>query len=494
MTFVLTLFYIAFSLLSVDVLPDFLGEIHIIWILGVLLILGSIPGISRSGLLKLPNTYLVTGILFAATLSIAGTGWLGGALDTFIGFVPIIFTYYFIVIGFQKPGRLIAMTYVLFAVLLFILVQGTRAEMTGNFVSPYLIQEGLSGGLPLYRHRGLGVLSDPNDLAQVLVTTLPLLWLRWKKDAMASNLLLTILPAAVLMFGVYQTHSRGGIVALIAVMIYAFKDKLGLVKGGILAGVCSMAVLALGFAGGRNMSNDDGERVSLWGQALEVFKSHPLFGIGMGRFADYSDIGLTAHNSYVLCLAELGIIGYFFWMGSIVVSWNGLSSMLPKKRKPAVDGEDPQDTDGAPVQAEEPAMAGMRRSMQSVSAPSFALAGSGAMAFSPAGGAGEIVLPASLQGNPYAEEEEHFDEEQLVYSAKILHAAFVGLLVSAFFLSRTYSMIFYVLFGMTGALQRMYGTQHPEVRVALMPLFKRVALIIVGSIVALSLFVRLHGV
>ena len=29
---------------------------------------------------------------------------------------------------------------------------------------------------------------------------------------------------------------------------------------------------------------------------------------------------MTAHNSYLLCAAELGLIGYFFWMSILVVT------------------------------------------------------------------------------------------------------------------------------------------------------------------------------
>ena len=42
-----------------------------------------------------------------------------------------------------------------------------------------------------------------------------------------------------------------------------------------------------------------------------MLKSHPLFGVGFGNFAD--NAGLTAHNSVVVCAAELGLFGLFFW-------------------------------------------------------------------------------------------------------------------------------------------------------------------------------------
>ena len=44
-----------------------------------------------------------------------------------------------------------------------------------------------------------------------------------------------------------------------------------------------------------------------------MFLSHPLFGIGPGLFAD-NNANLTAHNSFVLVIAEMGIVGYTIWL------------------------------------------------------------------------------------------------------------------------------------------------------------------------------------
>jgi O-antigen ligase len=49
-----------------------------------------------------------------------------------------------------------------------------------------------------------------------------------------------------------------------------------------------------------------------------MLKSEPLLGVGYGQFLDHHT--LTAHNSFVLCFAEAGLIGYFFWLGIIVVT------------------------------------------------------------------------------------------------------------------------------------------------------------------------------
>ena len=51
----------------------------------------------------------------------------------------------------------------------------------------------------------------------------------------------------------------------------------------------------------------------LWGEGLEILRAHPLFGVGLGNMHDFTDEYLTAHTSVVVCAAELGLFGLYFW-------------------------------------------------------------------------------------------------------------------------------------------------------------------------------------
>src|ERR1039458_6098880 len=44
-----------------------------------------------------------------------------------------------------------------------------------------------------------------------------------------------------------------------------------------------------------------------------MLKSHPLFGVGFNQMPDKTTNGMTAHNSVVVCAAELGLFGLYFW-------------------------------------------------------------------------------------------------------------------------------------------------------------------------------------
>ena len=97
-----------------------------------------------------------------------------------------------------------------------------------------------------------------------------------------------------------------------AVAVVAAKRRIGTVPALLLAGGLFVAASALNFTGGRE-SRPMPVRTAqaLWGAGLQMLKSHPLFGVGFGNFADHA--GLTAHNSIVVCAAELGLFGLYFW-------------------------------------------------------------------------------------------------------------------------------------------------------------------------------------
>ena len=64
-------------------------------------------------------------------------------------------------------------------------------------------------------------------------------------------------------------------------------------------------------------SNDiTGGRMKFYVYAVELFKQHPMFGIGWGHFqsvyGEYSGIKRSAHNIYLQMLAEVGLVGTTF--------------------------------------------------------------------------------------------------------------------------------------------------------------------------------------
>jgi len=175
-------------------------------------------------------------------------------------------------------------------------------------------------GSTLKRIRGLGLLHDPNDLALGLVMALPLLWIGWREGKTMRNLLLVGLPSAALIYGLFLTRSRGGALALGIILCAALSRRIGRVAAIALLLVLTAGGLAADFASGRQLSISDESasgRLQAWTEGFEMLKSEPLLGVGYGQFLEHHT--LTAHNSFVLCFAETGFIGYFFWIGLIVI-------------------------------------------------------------------------------------------------------------------------------------------------------------------------------
>jgi hypothetical protein len=96
--------------------------------------------------------------------------------------------------------------------------------------------------------------------------------------------------------------------------VVAARRRIGTLRALLVAVVLFVAATALHFTGGRDISADSGaDRTVLWGEGLQIVKTHPLFGVGLGNMKDYTDEYLTAHNSVIVCAAELGMFGLFFW-------------------------------------------------------------------------------------------------------------------------------------------------------------------------------------
>src|SRR6201996_8205690 len=115
---------------------------------------------------------------------------------------------------------------------------------------------------------------------------------------------------------------------MVVMLIVALRKKIGTAPSVIPAVLLFAGITASRYTGGRGISTTAGEdRTEYWGEGLELLKAHPLFGIGFGNMPDY--IGHTAHNSIVVCAAELGLCGLFFWSmflfptfrDSLVVAW-----------------------------------------------------------------------------------------------------------------------------------------------------------------------------
>lgn len=368
MGFVLSILYFVTNYLTPAVLFGPLAAYRVELVLAALIVLVSLHLLFQSFILKTPQSLALIGLALAVLLSVViGQHWAGGGVTAFLAFIPSAFAYFLVCLHCNSKWKLQVLVVMLMCVCLFVIargsldllfgVQGSLPKQSGltyeeeleatnqwNLEHPYLFEMENDAGERFFRLRGLGAINDPNDFAQLAICVIPLTFIFWRPKKMLWNIPFVILPVCILLVGVFLTHSRGALIALMAVALVAARRRIGFVPALLLAAALFVGAMALNFTGGRDVSASAGEdRTTLWSEGLEVFKTNPAFGVGFGNLSDYTDEHLTAHNSVIVCAAELGTFGFYFWCMFLFSTLNdALAIASPEKL-----------TEGEPIVLEE---------------------------------------------------------------------------------------------------------------------------------------------
>ena len=274
----------------------------------------------------MPQIYLLVGLWIASIMSHVANTYFKGILDTYQETFKICFFTILLFTVLDRSERLkhIAMLFVLMSVIMSIhaLMQDQlgygfmgQVPMWQSKINDYGENTGY------YRSYFFGIFEDPNDLAQILAASIPFSFLLFKRsnvlNLFAGSLLTWLFVEALL-----ATHSRGGLVGLIAsvafTIILVFPARwlpyfmITLVVGGLVAIQFTAGFVDVSFR----------ERVVYWGLGNQYFKANPIFGIGYGMFWIVAD-SKAAHNAFVSAYVEMGLLGYFFWFSLILLGFIG---------------------------------------------------------------------------------------------------------------------------------------------------------------------------
>ena len=160
------------------------------------------------------------------------------------------------------------------------------------------------------RVRYRGVLKDPNEVALAIGAALPFLVARVSRKRSIGTITQLVVLAAIIGVTIVFTQSRGGILVFLAVIgVYGIKQY-GL-KGAAAGAILGLPLLLLGGRSGDEAKASADERTEALVEGLNMLRSNPLYGIGQSQFTEHHT--LTAHNSYVLALAETGIPGFILF-------------------------------------------------------------------------------------------------------------------------------------------------------------------------------------
>jgi putative inorganic carbon (HCO3(-)) transporter len=295
---------------------------------------------------------LLFGFMLTLGLSLAFNGWLGGAFTAMNDFTTSSMLFVLVALNVTDLGRLKKTCAAVVLSMLIAAGFGIQAFHTGQYATQLVLRQTApshedddpsrappssaaeipaqdDSGWYLWRVRGQGFLSDPNDFSQVLVMCLPLLWAVWRTGKYLQNLLFVLAPGVVMGYAIFLSQSRGAMLGAASLLFFLVRDWLGTTKTTALMALGGAGFIAASAIGGRAISSKEqsaAERIEAWSVGLELLKWKPVFGVGYGNFTDHNP--LTAHNSFVLCFAELGLVGYFLWIGMIVLTYKSLSAVI----------------------------------------------------------------------------------------------------------------------------------------------------------------------
>lgn len=261
---------------------------------------------------RAPQNLFVFWFMAAIAASHLATLYIPLFIEATTGFLSTVVMYLLISNLVTSPKRLKIVVNLIVVLTIVLALQGIVQYFTGAGFGGQETYEG--------RIQAVGIFSDPNDLALALVIVLPFVFLKLVEPAPTGEKILALISMLILVYALYLTQSRGGLLAFGLLMFLLFTRRFGL-AAGLAAGAVIMAAI---FAFGQRMSSISTEeasaygRVQAWGLGIDLFETHPLFGVGAGEFTEYHF--RTAHNSFVLCAAELGMFGLYPWVMLFYIS------------------------------------------------------------------------------------------------------------------------------------------------------------------------------
>jgi hypothetical protein len=169
------------------------------------------------------------------------------------------------------------------------------------------------GGRVRYR----GILYDPNELALALCIAIPIALVASARRRLPWRLLIFAATVAIVLPVTIWTESRTGQLVFVTILAVYLLQRTGW-KGLFAAAALAGPVLMLGGRSGGAADDSAMERLEAWSAGLRMFRSSPIWGVGKGQFMEFHI--RTAHNTFVLLLAELGLVGLALWIGMFYVA------------------------------------------------------------------------------------------------------------------------------------------------------------------------------
>jgi O-antigen ligase len=340
--------------LTAAVLSEFLATIlhvntYLLYIVAPPAIFGAVftGGLGRT--LRHRPAQLWLGFFCCMMISVPFSSWMGDSVNSLKNYAEFSLPLLFTIGGLTLNFREVRSTFYAIAGGGLIVISSARWLATEE-----------SGRINM----GMGSIGNSNDLASHLIFVLPfLLFIAMDRRRAAVIRYSMIVPAAYAIWIIFGTASRGAVIALAASLLFvllrgsARQRVAALAVGAIL--VVAIPVLLSGNAADRLASMVGGQheeakesedaRGYLLKQSLLYTMQHPLFGIGLGEFANYEGGTSVAagkvgswhetHNSFTEVSSECGIPALIFFVlgiGSALFSVNRIYGKARREGYPEI--------------------------------------------------------------------------------------------------------------------------------------------------------------
>ncbi|GLX78194.1 hypothetical protein tinsulaeT_15340 [Thalassotalea insulae] len=245
-----------------------------------------------------------------------------------------------------------------------------------------------------------GFFSDPNDLGMFLVMNFPFALYFLHQGNFLKKMIMLGVITAIF-YGVYMTGSRGTLLGIIGIVgVYFLFTKAG-TKLIIFSIVVAPLVATLLASFGGMSSSESSAHGRLDAWYVGV---HMLLSnpiFGIGMGNFIEEHNLVAHNSYIHIAAELGVLGYSIWGGVLILSM--LVGFLLMKKYSTLDDDS-------------------------------------------------------------ASEQRQKEYQQELTINKTIFFSMVGFMITAFFLSRSYSLLLFIFLGLLTASHLRILKIRPELK------------------------------
>lgn len=241
-----------------------------------------------------------------------------------------------IVYGLKRWADMWIWRFMPFVVVIFLLnnyIDAKKVMLTGfagiTLTSVYAVYQGLSG-----MSRVNGFYGHPMTLGGWLCIFLPLLLIEFfERKLLGKYYWLAGLAFCICSAGLVFNATRGAwlavaIVSAVLLIYYMFKSKRNLAVSIIFVALISVVLVnnpkfmhRLDTIDDFDKYQSNTERILIWQSAWNMFKDHPILGVGLGQYTEnYQQKYISpqakepklghAHNNFMQMLAENGIVGF----------------------------------------------------------------------------------------------------------------------------------------------------------------------------------------